>query len=80
MDHSCHTAMFYITFSAFLTDTNSPLLIKENIVAVVSILVSDFASAILCNIRAISPFVTLLYYWGNMAVLLIAFNQMAFPV
>lgn len=46
MGHSCHIAMFYMTLGAFLTDTNSPLLIKENIVPVVSILVSDFVAAI----------------------------------
>lgn len=72
--------MFYMTLGAFLTDTNSPLLIKENIVPVVSILVSDFVAAIWYNIRAISHFDTLLYYWGNKALLLIAFNEKAFPV
>lgn len=46
MGQNCHITLFYIAFSDFLTDTNSPLLIKENIVAVVSILVSDFAAAI----------------------------------
>ncbi len=46
MGHSCHISLFCIPFSDFLTDTNSPLLIKENTVAVVSILVSDFAAAI----------------------------------
>lgn len=44
--HSCHISKFYITFSDSLTDTNSPLLIKENVAAVVSILVLDFAAAI----------------------------------
>lgn len=72
--------MFYITFGAFLTDTKSLLLIKENIAAVVPILVWDFAAKIWYNIRAISHFVTLLYYWGNTALFPTAFNEMAFPV
>lgn len=39
ISHSCQRAMFYIRFGAFLTDTKSLLLIKENIAAVVPILV-----------------------------------------
>ncbi len=77
--HSCHIAMFYITFSAFLTDTNSSSSIKENTAAVVSILASEFfAAPVWFNIRAISHFVTLFYYQGNKALHPIAFNEMAF--
>lgn len=72
--------MFYITLSAFLTDTNSPLLIKENIVLVVSIVVSDSVAKIWYSIRAISHFDILLYYWDNKTLCLIALNEKAFPV
>lgn len=79
MGHSCHSAMFYITLSAFLTDTNSPLLIKENIV-LVSIVVSDSGAKIWYSIRPISHFDILLYYWDNKTLGLIALNEKAFPV
>lgn len=80
MGHSCHSAMFYITLSAFLTDTNSPLLIKENIVLVVSIVVSDSVAKIWYSIRPISHFDILLYYWDNKTLRLIVLNEKAFPV
>lgn len=72
--------MFYITLSVFLKDTNSPLLIKENIVLVVSIVVSDSVAKIWYSIRPISHFDILLYYWDNKTLRLTALNEKAFPV
>lgn len=80
MGHSCRSAMFYITLSVFLTHTNSPLLIKENIVLVVSIVVSDSVTKIWYSIRPISHFDMLLYYWDNKTLRLRALNEKAFPV
>lgn len=64
--------LYYI--KCFLTDTNSPLLIKENIVLVVSIVVSDSVAKIWYSIRPISHFDILLYYWDNKTLRLMAFK------